>query len=63
MTGKKKRKRTFEDPKIASAAGRVGGALAAPEKRTFSRNRELAKAAGRKGGLASAKNKEPVTSK
>jgi general stress protein YciG len=53
-----KRTRTFRDPKIASAAGKVGGALAAPERRTFSRNRDLAREAGRKGGLAAAKKKK-----
>ena len=61
MTEERKRKRTFEDRKIASEAGKLGGTGAAAERRTFSRNRELAKEAGRKGGLAAAKARKAAS--
>jgi len=37
---------------------RKGGASVAPEKRSFSRNKELAKEAGAKGGRASRKKRD-----
>lgn len=41
------------DPERVREIASMGGKATAPEKRSFSRSRELAAVAGRKGGLAS----------
>lgn len=54
-----KSKRGFAsmDPERQREIARKGGSSIAPEKRSFSRNKELAIAAGRKGGMATVANK------
>ena len=46
------------DPKRRAEIAAAGGAAVAPEKRSFSRDRELAKLAGSKGGRASRKKRD-----
>lgn len=53
-----KSKRGFAsmDPAVQRAIASKGGMSVAPEKRSFSQNRELASEAGRKGGSQSKSN-------